>query len=78
LAKKKQPRDRNRQEQAPDGGQQLQFEIQMQTSEMNNADATRTTKGSKKVRVPDALEAAPAPGTAVGGAIGTHADDGDD
>jgi hypothetical protein len=48
-------------EPASDGGQQLQFEIQMQTSEMNNAESVRSTKG-----------------TAIGGAIGGHANDGDE
>ena len=45
-------------EQASDGGQQLQFEIQMQTSDLQNAESVRSTKG-----------------TAIGGAIGNHANE---
>jgi hypothetical protein len=48
-------------EQASDGGQQLQFEIQMQTSDLQNAESVRSAKG-----------------TAIGGAIGGHANDGDE
>lgn len=44
-------------EQAPDGGQRLQFELQTMTSEP---------------------QAASAPGTLIGGAIGGHANDGDE
>jgi len=45
-------------EQASDGGQQLQFEIQMGTSDLQNAESVRSTKG-----------------TAIGGAIGGHANE---
>jgi hypothetical protein len=45
-------------EQASDGGQQLQFEIQTGTSDLQNAESVRSTKG-----------------TAIGGAIGNHANE---
>lgn len=48
-------------EQASDGGQQLQFQIQMGTSDLQNAENVRSTKG-----------------TAIGSAIGGHANDGDE
>lgn len=65
-------------EPAPDGGQRLQFEIQTMTSDLQNAETVRSTKGAKMRRASNAPEAASAPCTLIGGAIGGHANDGDE
>lgn len=65
-------------EQAPDGGQRLQFEIQTMTSDLQNAETVRSAKEAKMRRAPNAPAAASAPGTLIGGAIGGHANDGDE
>jgi hypothetical protein len=65
-------------EQAPDGGQRLQFEIQTMTSDLQNAETVRSGKEARMRRAPNAPQAAAAPGTLIGGAIGGHANDGDE
>jgi hypothetical protein len=64
--------------QAPDGGQRLQFEIQTMTSDLQNGETVRSGKEAKMRRAPNAPQAAAAPGTFIGGAIGGHANDGDE
>ena len=51
MAEKKQLRALDKQEEAPASGQQLQFEIQMLTSEMNNAEtASSDLQNAENVR----------------------------